>query len=131
MEVVPEESVERTEAVDGVHLKLLAGGEEENVQHFEIEPGATVPEHDHHHEQVGYVLEGTLTFLVDGEEHDVGPGDSYHLAGGETHAAENRGEETVVGLSVLVNLLQFLWLDAVYAAVLLVAANEVWAVVLA
>jgi len=100
MEVVPEDSAESTEAVDGVHLKLLAGGDEENVQHFTIEPGASVPEHDHPHEQVGYVLEGTLTFLVDGAEHDVGPGDSYVLAGGEAHAAENRGEEPVVGLDV-------------------------------
>jgi quercetin dioxygenase-like cupin family protein len=100
MEIVPEESVESTEAVDGVHLKLLAGGEEANVQHFVVEPGETVPAHDHPHEQLGYVLSGTLTFLVDGEEHPVSEGESYRLAGGEEHAAENRGDVPVVGLDV-------------------------------
>jgi quercetin dioxygenase-like cupin family protein len=100
MEIESTETAERTEAVDGVHLFLLAGGENANLQGFEIEPGAAVPEHDHPHEQLGFVVAGTLTFLVDGEEYDVGPGDTYHLAGGEPHAAENRTDETVVGYDV-------------------------------
>jgi quercetin dioxygenase-like cupin family protein len=115
MDVVPEESEDSTEAVEGVHLKLLAGGEEANLQHFFIEPGATVPEHSHPHEQLGLVVQGTLTFVVDsgasetprvngdavnGEEYPVGEGDTYHLAGGEAHAAENRGDVPVVGYDV-------------------------------
>lgn len=100
MEVVSPDDRDGTEAVDGVTLSLLAGGEEMNVQRFEIEPGATVPEHDHHHEQAGLIVEGTLTFLVEDEEVDVDPGDTYVLAGDEPHAAENRGDETVVGIDV-------------------------------
>ncbi|USZ67316.1 cupin domain-containing protein [Halorussus salilacus] len=100
MEVVPTEGVESTEAVEGVHLSLLAGGEEMNVQHFSIEPGAEVPEHSHHHEQTGYITGGTLTFLVDGEEFEVGEGDSYVLEGDEPHAAENRGDVPVTGIDV-------------------------------
>jgi quercetin dioxygenase-like cupin family protein len=100
MDVVPEESEESTEAVDGVQLKLLAGGENANLQHFFIEPGATVPEHSHPHEQLGFVVQGTLTFVVDGEDRPVGEGDTYHLAGGEPHAAENHGDVPVVGYDV-------------------------------
>jgi len=100
MEIESTDSVASTEAVEGVHLRLLAAGENANLQGFEIEPGATVPEHDHPHEQLGLVVEGTLTFLVAGEEHAVGPGDTYRLAGGEPHAAENRGDVTVVGYDV-------------------------------
>jgi quercetin dioxygenase-like cupin family protein len=100
MEIVPEESVESTEAVEGVHLKLLAGADEMNVQHFFIEPGATVPEHSHPHEQTGYIVEGTLAFQVDGEEYLAEPGDSYAIPGGEPHAAENRGDVPVVGLDI-------------------------------
>lgn len=91
---------ETTEAVDGVHLALLAGGERTNVQGFEIEPGATVPEHSHEHEQAGLVYEGELTFVVDGEEIAVGPGDSYVIPGEEPHSAENRGDEPVRGIDV-------------------------------
>jgi len=100
MDIVPEASEESTEAVDGAHLKVLAGGENANIQHFFIEPGATVPEHSHPHEQLGVVVRGTLTFLVDGEQRLVGEGDTYRLAGGETHAAENRGDVPVVGYDV-------------------------------
>lgn len=89
-----------TEAIAGVHLAQLAAGKEMSVQHFRIEPGASVPEHDHPHEQAGFVYEGALTFRVDGEETVVDAGDSYILAGREPHAAENRGEETVRGVDV-------------------------------
>lgn len=100
MQVISESDVEGTEAVDGVHLKLLAGGEHENVQHFTIEPGATVPAHSHPHEQVGYMLSGELTFTVDGDEHVLEPGDSYVIPGDETHAAANHGDTPAVGLDV-------------------------------
>lgn len=100
MERVPTEAVESTEAVDGVHLSILAGGEQMNVQHFDIEPGATVPEHSHHHEQAGLITQGTLTFLVDGEEIAVSEGDSYSIPGDEPHAAENRGDVPVKGVDI-------------------------------
>ena len=100
MEIVSETDVERTEAVDDVHLSLLAGGERANVQHFAIEPGAEVPEHSHPNEQVGYLLEGELTFVVDGERQVVEAGDSYVIPGDEPHGAENTGEEPAVGLDV-------------------------------
>ena len=89
------------EAVPGVHLSVLATGERMNVQHFTVDPGATVPEHSHHHEQAGFVYEGTLTFvLADGSEVAVAAGDSYDLAGEEVHAAANRGDVPARGVDV-------------------------------
>ena len=100
MEHTPLESLETAEAADGVHLALMAGADSMNVQHFEIEPGATVEEHSHPHEQTGFVYEGELTFRTAGEEIVCGPGDSYASPGDETHAAENRGDETVRGVDI-------------------------------
>ena len=100
MERVSVTDREATEAVEGVHLSILAGAEKMNVQHFDIEPGAEVPEHSHPHEQTGYIFEGTLTFLVDGEELEVAAGDSYAIPGDEAHAAENRGEMPVRGVDI-------------------------------
>jgi len=100
MEEVPQAASETVEVVDGVHLTQMAVGEEMSSQHFHIEPGATVPEHSHHHEQIGFVMQGTLTFDVDGEEHIVGPGDSFVIPGGEPHSAENVSEEPVSGIDV-------------------------------
>ena len=100
METVQHSARETVEAVEGVHLTQLAVGEDMSVQHFHFEPGAAVPEHSHHHEQVGYLTRGTFTFVVDGEEYVLGPGDSYSIPGDEPHAAENRTEEPVEGLDV-------------------------------
>lgn len=100
MEIVPESERSSTEAVDGAHLTLLAGGTEANIQQFTIDPGAVVPEHSHPHEQVGYLLEGALTFRVDGKSLLVEAGDSYSIPGGEPHSAENNGDAAAVGLDV-------------------------------
>jgi quercetin dioxygenase-like cupin family protein len=114
METVQHAARETVEAVEGVHLTQLAVGEEMSVQHFHFEPGAAVPEHSHHHEQAGYIVRGSLTFVVDstesgtvdgngdagGEERIIGPGDSYAVPGDEPHAAENPTEEPVEGIDI-------------------------------
>jgi len=90
-----------TEAVEAVHLQRLVAGDRTSVQHFTVEPGATVPEHAHPHEQAGLVYEGELTFLLaDGEAVTVGAGEAYVLDGDEPHAAENRGTEPARGVDV-------------------------------
>ena len=91
---------ETIEAVEQVHLTQLAAGERTSIQGFEIEPGATVPEHSHHHEQTGFVYEGELTFLVGGEEFAVSAGESFTIPGDEPHAAVNRGDGVVRGVDV-------------------------------
>ncbi len=91
---------EETAVADGVYLAVLATGERMNVQHFRIEPGATVPVHEHPHEQAGFVYEGELVFVLDGEAHRIATGESYVIPGGEPHAAENQGETTVRGVDI-------------------------------
>ena len=88
------------EAVENVHLTALAAGEEMSLQEFELEPGSSVPEHDHPHEQLGYIYEGEATFIADGETVTVGEGDSYSIPGGEPHAVENRGDVPVRGVDI-------------------------------
>ena len=102
MERVGSEDRETVEAVEDVELTQLAAGERMSVQAFSFEPGSVVPAHSHHHEQCGYVFEGTLTFLVgeDETEIEIGPGDSYTIPGGERHGVENRGETTVHGVDI-------------------------------
>lgn len=89
-----------TEVVDGVHLASLAQTTHMNVQHFRIEPGATVPAHTHSNDQVGYLYQGELVFTVDDEEQIIAAGDSYAIPGNERHAAENRGVEPAIGIDV-------------------------------
>ena len=62
--VVPDER-ETVEVSEGVFLTQLAIGERMSIQHLRMEPGGEVPMHDHHHEQLGFVYEGTQTFLLE------------------------------------------------------------------
>jgi len=54
---------------------------------IDFEPGATVPLHNHEHEQLGIVLRGMQALVVDGEAHELGPLEGYVLPGGVEHSA--------------------------------------------
>lgn len=54
---------------------------------IEFEPGSVVPPHSHPHEQLGLVLRGMQTLVVDGVEHEIGPLEGYVLPGGIEHSA--------------------------------------------
>jgi quercetin dioxygenase-like cupin family protein len=61
---------------------------------FTVPASARVPvahSHDAYEETV-YGLEGTLTWTVDGEQHEVGPGEALCIRRGAVHRFENEGE---------------------------------------
>ena len=63
---------------------------------FTVPSRARVPvahSHDAYEETV-YGLEGTLTWTVDGERHEVGPGEALCIRRGVVHRFENEGEAT-------------------------------------
>ena len=75
METTAPADSETVEVSDGVFLTQLAIGERMSIQHLRMEPGAEVPMHDHRHEQLGFVYEGTQTFLLEDDETvDIGAG---------------------------------------------------------
>lgn len=96
------DDVDRTEYADDFDVAQMGTGglEGMSLQHFRFLPGATVEEHRHPQEQIGYVFTGELTLTVDGEEHVLGPDDIYYLQSNEAHAGENRGDEPVVGVDI-------------------------------
>ncbi len=100
MEITSNEDVESVEAIESVYLSQMAAGEQMSVQHFQIEPGADVPEHTHPHEQAGYITQGTVTFHIDGVERTIDEGDSYVIPGDEPHAAVNESDVIVEGVDI-------------------------------
>lgn len=72
--------------VEGIHLGILAG-EAVMISLVTIEPGASVPLHDHPNEQMGYVIQGTLTLTIGDETRDLAPGAAYRAPGGIPHGA--------------------------------------------
>jgi quercetin dioxygenase-like cupin family protein len=78
----------------------LAVGERMNAQYVELTPGWNGDGHSHPHEQFTYVVDGALTIVVDGVDHDISAGDSLVIPGDVTHFARNEGDETAVLLDV-------------------------------
>jgi quercetin dioxygenase-like cupin family protein len=101
MQRVSEAGREYDEASPGVALADLAAGEKSSMKHWRIDPGATLPLHRHDNEQIGFLISGELTAILEDEEVTLHPGDSYAFESGELHGAENRGEDPAIGIGVL------------------------------
>lgn len=101
MNRVSKQDCDFEEEASGVYLADLAAGERASMKYWRIEPGATLPAHQHPNEQIGFLISGRLTAIVEGEERELEPGDSYVFPGEELHGAENRGDDPAVGVGVL------------------------------
>lgn len=61
------------------------------ISEIETRPGSGAPPHIHHREdEAFYVLQGTVTVIVDGKEHELGPGDFVHVPKGVVRGFSNR-----------------------------------------
>jgi quercetin dioxygenase-like cupin family protein len=70
-----------------ISRKVIAG-ERSMLAQIYLKRGAIVPTHAHESEQLTFVLQGALKFLVDGEEIVVREGDVLHIPSGVPHQAE-------------------------------------------
>jgi quercetin dioxygenase-like cupin family protein len=76
--------------VDGIDRRIITG-EKMMLAHVYLKKGAIVPRHTHHNEQLTYILEGKLRFLIgaDGaEEIIVGAGEVLVIPSNVPHQAE-------------------------------------------
>ncbi|MEO0584009.1 MAG: cupin domain-containing protein [Bacteroidota bacterium] len=73
------------EYVPGFHGKMIHTAQM-TLAYWQIEAGASLPEHAHHHEQVVNVLKGEFELIVDGISHHLKAGMVYVLPGGTPHA---------------------------------------------
>ena len=53
---------------------------------IELEADAFVPEHHHEQEQVGMLLEGSLTFSIGDETKELGPGGTWRILANVPHS---------------------------------------------
>jgi quercetin dioxygenase-like cupin family protein len=66
------------------------------LSYVELAPHSVVPEHQHPHEQAGYIIQGKATFIIDGVEKTLLPGDWYHVPGNVRHKVVTLDEPTLV-----------------------------------
>ncbi len=68
--------------------RKIVTGEREMLAQIYLKRGALVPVHSHASEQMTYVLQGALRFLVGREETIVREGEVLHIPSGVSHQIE-------------------------------------------
>jgi len=76
---------------DGAVARPLHGGKV-TVGVIDFEPLTHVCEHRHENEQLGLVVKGAITMVIDGERRELRVGDMYSIRGGIPHSEET-GQE--------------------------------------
>ena len=76
------------EKVTEMISRKIVTGEREMLAQIYLKRGALVPIHVHESEQMTYILQGALRFLVDGEEVVVREGEVLHIPSRLPHQAE-------------------------------------------
>jgi quercetin dioxygenase-like cupin family protein len=71
-------------------------GERQSLAVVELDPDAIVPEHRHENEQLGMVIEGTLTFRIGDETRELGPGQAWSIPSNVPHEVTAGPEGAVV-----------------------------------
>jgi quercetin dioxygenase-like cupin family protein len=85
MDVIDLHNVAPHEQFPGYHARFVHSANM-TFAHWDIEAGATVPEHAHDHEQVVNVLEGEFELTVSGESRVLGPGTVVVVPSNARHA---------------------------------------------
>lgn len=84
------------ELLEGVRLKSMVHGDATHLTEVRFVKGAVVPEHQHPHEQTGYLVSGSLRFFGKGEDAIVNAGDCWNFASGVPHGAEALEDSVVI-----------------------------------
>ncbi len=88
---------EEVGAADGMSKGVLIdekrGAPNFAIRRFELDPGASVPEHTNEVEHEQYVLSGEYVVGIGDEEYTVSEGDSLLIPAGVVHWYRNEGDE--------------------------------------
>ena len=75
------------EAAPGVVRRVLAFNGQLMCVENRFQQGAVGTLHSHPHTQITYVVSGRFSFTIDGESHEVGPGDTMLKTDGVLHGS--------------------------------------------
>ena len=81
------DEIDLEKVTEMISRKIVTGAREMLAQIY-LKKGALVPMHSHESEQMTYVLQGALKFLIGGEEITVREGEVLHIPSWVEHQAE-------------------------------------------
>jgi quercetin dioxygenase-like cupin family protein len=90
------EHVHQVEMAPGVRRRTLGHGSQMLLAEFTLAAGSGVATHSHPHDQVGYVLRGSMQLTVGEETQTCRAGDSYYIPGDVPHSAQTEEDALVL-----------------------------------
>lgn len=75
-------------------VDLSIPGKEVVTAHVEIPAGVAIGPHTHFGEEIGYVLEGTVTVILEGTPTPKKAGEAFLIPAGKVHDAKNESGAT-------------------------------------
>jgi quercetin dioxygenase-like cupin family protein len=71
---------------EGITARVVQG-ERMTLAIVDLAPNAAVSEHRHENEQLGFILQGSMTFTIGGEKRELRAGDTYVIPSNTPHDA--------------------------------------------
>ena len=71
---------------DGIHARVV-NGERLTMALVDLAANTPVQEHHHENEQLGFIMQGELTFTIAGEKRTLRAGDTYSIRSHVPHSA--------------------------------------------
>jgi quercetin dioxygenase-like cupin family protein len=95
-----EQPIKRTDLVDS---KIDVPGHKVVQVRVDFEPGVLAPNHSHPGEEIAYVIQGTLEYVLEGRDPvRLQAGQSLFIPTGVRHSARNVGEGTASELATYI-----------------------------
>ena len=83
------------ELAPGIRRRTITHGATMYQMIAELEAGSIMPEHQHPQEQIMHIISGRMKVNAGGDSRELGPGESFYLAGNVPHGVETL-EKTIV-----------------------------------
>ena len=77
-----------TEALPGVKIKTISYGKNTLMTEFLLAKDSILNEHQHIHEQIGYLVSGKIKLYIGNSSRILTPGDSWNIPSNIPHKAE-------------------------------------------
>ncbi len=94
--IINRSSVAAVTVLPGVVRRTLGSTDKLMVVEFHVAAGAVVPEHNHPHDQAGYVVSGEMVMTINGKEALCRAGDSYQIPGGVFHGVRTLSDTVII-----------------------------------
>jgi len=83
-------------------VDISVAGREAVTAKAELPPGVSAGRHTHPGEEIGYVLEGTVSLEIEGASKSLKAGDAFLIPSGKVHNATNTGSSQATILATYI-----------------------------